>query len=326
MRATLRLCQPSRAPLRASATTRCPWKWRGASNTFGATDPLGLVNLAPLMRQSTGRAAVAIGLVDGPVATWHSDLASQGIQDVPGACRSVESAACRHGTLVAGILTADRGSSAPGICPGCTLLIRPIFGEAPSPDGKVPTARPSELTTALVDCVEAGAWVINVSAVVSRVSTPNDGEIAAALDYAARRGTIVVAASGNDASVGSSPVTRHWWTIPVVPCDDHGVPLASSNLGGSIGQRGLRAPGLKVTSLAAAGGTDSITGSSAAAPFVTGTIALLWSILDRAPAVEVASAVRRAREPRPRSVVPPLLDAWSAYGILGRAVAGAESA
>ena len=43
------------------------------------------------------------------------------------ACKNASSIACRHGTFVAGILCAKRGLSAPAICPGCTLLLRPIF-------------------------------------------------------------------------------------------------------------------------------------------------------------------------------------------------------
>jgi subtilisin family serine protease len=272
----------------------------------------GLVNLASLMRLSRGRAAVVVGLIDGPVAVTHSDLAS-GARDVLGACQQLDSVACRHGTLVAGVLSAERGSSTPGVCPGCTLVLRPIFGEESPAEGGVPSCGPSELAAAITDCVDAGAWVVNLSTVLSRLSTRDENDITDALDYAAARRAIIVAATGNDASVGSSPVTRHWWPIPVVATDDIGVPLATSNLGGSIARRGLRAPGLDVTSLAATGGTTTFSGSSAAAPFVTGTIALLRSILTAVPAAEVVHAVRRTRASRRRSVVPPLLDAWSAY-------------
>jgi len=38
--------------------------------------------------------------------------------------------ACSHGTLVAGVLSARRDSLHPGICPGCTLVVRPIFSDA----------------------------------------------------------------------------------------------------------------------------------------------------------------------------------------------------
>ena len=250
-------------------------------------DLLRLVNLPWLMARSSGRAEVVVGLIDGPVAASHRDLAGA-VRDPRGACQRVASAACRHGTLVAGILSADRGSGAPGICPGCTLLVRPIFEEVPA-SGGLPTARPAELAEALVECVDSGAWVINVSAVVSRVFTRSDAAITSSFDYAARRGVVVVAAAGNDATIGSSPVTRHRWAIPVAACDRFGAPLPTSNLGSSIGRRGLRAPGLGVTSLAVPGGSAAFSGSSAAAAFVTGTVALLRSLFLNTPAEEVAA-------------------------------------
>ena len=42
----------------------------------------------------------------------------------------MSSAACVHGTFVAGILSAKRGSAAPAVCPDCTLLVNPVFSEA----------------------------------------------------------------------------------------------------------------------------------------------------------------------------------------------------
>ena len=93
---------------------------------------LDAVQLTPLMDRTSGRAAIKVGLIDGPVFLTHPDLAQKNIQEVPGklrgTCSRVQSAACLHGTFVAGMLCARRGSVAPAICPGCTLLVRPIFG------------------------------------------------------------------------------------------------------------------------------------------------------------------------------------------------------
>ncbi len=60
-------------------------------------------------------------------------------------------------------------------------------------------------------------------------------------------------------------------------------------------------------------------GTSVAAPFVTGTLALLWSLFPDAAAGLVKLAVTQAGVARRRSVVPPLLDGWGAYQALANA-------
>ena len=98
--------------------------------------PLELVKLVRLMARSSGSLQVAIGLIDGPVAMDHPELSGATIREVSrqhsAACSLDNSVACMHGTFVAGILCAKRSSSAPAICPECTLLVRPIFTETPA--------------------------------------------------------------------------------------------------------------------------------------------------------------------------------------------------
>ena len=104
--------------------------------------------------------------------------------------------------------------------------------------------------------------------------------------------------------------------IPVVAYDAAGAPMGQSNFGNSIGRRGLGAPGDRVTSLGATGRPMTIGGTSAAAPFVAGAIALLWSEFPAATAASVRAAVTQANGSRRATVVPPLLDAWTAYEAL----------
>jgi subtilisin family serine protease len=144
------------------------------------------------------------------------------------------------------------------------------------------------------------------------------------LEQAARRGVIIVAAAGNQGTLGSSAITRHPWVIPIVGCDRYGQVLAQSNLGASIGRHGLAAPGHKITSLAASGGHATFTGSSAAVPFVSGTIALLWSVFQRASAAQLHLAVTGSMARR-RSVSPPLLDASAAYAALEATKLGVQA-
>jgi len=133
--------------------------------------PLDLVKLTPLMQITGGRTETKVALIDGPVATNHPELSGTNIIELPGkiggACQRATSLACMHGTFVAGILSAKRGSAAPAICPDCTLIVRPIFPETISANGQMPSATPDELASAIIECIDAGAHVINLSAALA---------------------------------------------------------------------------------------------------------------------------------------------------------------
>lgn len=271
------------------------------------------------MGVTEGRAETRVGLVDGPVNFAHADFEGAKISEVGGgargSCASVGSLACGHGTFVAGMLAARRGADAPAICPGCTLLVRPIFADAARPNDSVPSARPEELADAVLDCIEAGAHVVNLSVGLTREVNGGRRRLEEVLDEAARRGVIVVAAAGNQGAVGSSTLTRHPWVLPVAACDGNGRPLGESNMGRSIGLRGLSAPGSGVTGTGAAGGRAKAGGTSIAAPFVTGSVALLRSLFPAARAEQLRLAVAQVGARR-AGIVPPLLDAWGAYKVL----------
>jgi len=273
--------------------------------------PLDLVKLPALMQRTRGDPRVRVAVVDGPVEFADPSLAGARLSEIPGhrgMCEFASSTACRHGTFVAAILSARRGSGASAICPDCTLLVRPIFAEANS---EMPTAAADELAEAILDCLDAGALVLNISAALARASLKSERNLEEALDECARRGAIVVVAAGNQGSLGSTAITRHPWVIPVVACDLRVRPMTNTNLGRSIGRQGVAAPGSGVMSLDAAGRPRSIHGTSVAAPFVSGTIALLWSVFPGVTAGDMRIAVTRPYVRR--TVVPPLLDAWRSY-------------
>jgi subtilisin family serine protease len=287
--------------------------------------PLELVQLTALMERTYGSPEVTIGLIDGPVSTQHPDLAGGHLREIlgnaGGTCARAESMACLHGTFVAGILCGNRHSRAPAICPNCTLLIRPIFAETTSEHDSVPRTTPLELATAIVECINAGARVINLSLALARPSANGEQVLEDALNQAARRGVIVVAAAGNQSALGGSTITRHPGVIPVASCDVQGRPMNETNLGGSIGRWGLSAPGDGITSLGSERQSFPFRGTSIAAPFVTGAIALLWSEFPTATAAQIKLALTRTTPPRRASVVPPLLNAAAADRVLSMAVA-----
>jgi subtilisin family serine protease len=199
--------------------------------------------------------------------------------------------------------------------------VRPIFAETAPTNGDMPSAKPEELASAIIETVNAGARLINLSAALARPSPKGEHELEEALGYAAKHDVIVVVAAGNQGTVGGSVITRHPWVIPVAACDLQSRMTAESNLGSSIGRHGLMAPGNDITSLGTDGKPKAFGGTSAAVPFVAGTIALLWSEFPNASAPQVKLAVTQAGT-RKRSLAPPLLDAWAAYGAMNAAQVG----
>jgi len=231
-------------------------------------------------------------------------------------CRSLphtNGPAARHGTFVAGILSGRRSSPAPAICPGCTLIVQPIFrGGSGTVEEAVPTAAPEDLAAGIVELVDAGVWVLNLSVAISGLSPRDEGRLRAALDYAMRRETLVVVAAGNHRVVGAPRSQSILGSSPWRAFGLQGQVLALRISVHRWGKRGLGAPGECVTSLMPDGTDAERTGTSVAAPFVTGAIALLWSQRPRASATTIKSALLQSPV-RGHRIVPPLLDAWGAY-------------
>lgn len=270
--------------------------------------PLSVTGLDAVMARGVGDPGLLVAMLDGPVLVDHPGLAASSLITLSGQAATCASTGvgCGHGTAVAGVLVAGRDTPARGICPGVRLLVRPIFTEH-SPAWVEPVV----VARAIVDCVEAGARIVNVSAAFIGVIPTRDQMLGQALDHAAGHGVIVVAAAGNNGRVGGSPLLSHRWVIPVSSTDEGGYPSASTNLGGSIGRNGVSAPGVGITSLTPDGGYGPFGGTSAAAALVCGAIALAWSAAPATPAQQVRAAITSG--PGRRGVIPPLLDALRLY-------------
>lgn len=277
---------------------------------------LELVRLGSLMARTSGRPDVLVAVIDGPVLMEDPTLWGRKVQQLgraPATCERADSPACMHGTRVVSLLAAKRNSGTPAICPDCTLMVRPIFSENGSASTKgVPHATSGQLAEAIVESVDGGAKVLNLSV---SVTGPLFGQTALdeALIYAAAREVITVAAIGNEAVGWDSPLTRHPWVVPVTACDATGQPVDGSTGGSSVAKWGLRAPGQNIPSIDAAGKLSAVSGTSAAAPFVTGAAALLHSLFPRATGRTVKQALLGKRSGQRLSIVPPLLNAEAAY-------------
>lgn len=279
-------------------------------------DPLRLLKLREIMQQARGNPAIVVGLIDGPIDLAHPAFTRANIRtvraDQSAGCRNARSGECAHGTGIAGILCAGRDSSAPAICPGCTIVLYPIFAEysASTPDYRATT--PAELAQAIVETVDAGCRLINLSLGVIASEIIRYRELEEACGYAAKRGVLLVTAAGNQGRLGYLPLVRVPWVIPVVACGANGSIMPESNLSPAIGSRGLTAPGSQVVTAEPGGGYAPISGTSVAAAMVSGAVALLWSEYPSATAAEIRGSLL-ACSPRTRSsMIPPLFDVEAA--------------
>jgi subtilisin family serine protease len=286
---------------------------------------------------STGIPKVAIGVIDGPIDLNHPAFRGVNIRTVKEsqavACKSANSIACIHGTFVTGILCAKRGLPAPAICPGCKIILYPVFAEhesymddnsnnyyhANNNDTKfsLPNITPKELSDAIIETINAGAKIINLSLGLSTSSIAIHYELLEAYEYAYKNDVIIVIAAGNQGSIGYSSLLNHPWVIPVTACDEKEMPTPYSNLGPSIGTHGLMAPGVNVKSTSSNGGYDKMSGTSFSAPFVTGAIALLWSVFPKATATQIIqSVISNAYSIHRHTIIPPMLNAEASYEAL----------
>jgi subtilisin family serine protease len=287
-------------------------------------DPLSQIRLHALMNISSGSPNISVGVIDGPVDFNHPAFHESKIKTVKdsqlGACKIASSVACTHGTFVAGILSAKRGLSAPAICPNCQIILYPIFREDETNNTRndnvpLPSATPEELSNAIIETIDAGARVINLSLGLSTSSLTIYDKLQQAYDYALQKGVIIVVAAGNQGNIGNISLINHQWLIPVAACDIQGRIDPMSNFGHSISKRGLMAPGVNITSTAPDGQYIQMSGTSAAAPFVTGSIALLWSIFPQITAHNLIGSLT-SNKIRNRSIMPRLLNAYEAYQLL----------
>jgi subtilisin family serine protease len=209
-----------------------------------------------------------------------------------------------HGTHVAGIIAAIRGNGlgVDGIAPAVRVLsIRTV------PDGD---ERDKDVANAIRYAVEMGAQVINMS--FGKAYSPYKRAVDDAVRYADGKGVLMVHAAGNDGEdSGQKPSfptpsylaggrAQNW--IDVGASSWKG----AENLAASFSNYGRQqvdvfAPGVDILSTVPGGGYERNSGTSMAAPVVSGLAALLMSYFPDLTAADVkriilASAVRHANQ------------------------------
>lgn len=243
-----------------------------ASVDYSPNDPqfpyqlyLPFMNTPEAWDVTKGSSTVKVAVLDTGILTNNTDLKNlnlSGYNIVDSNSDYVDEHG--HGTAVTSVVAAkmDNSFGFAGIAPDSSFMMVKVIGA----DG---SGTYSDMIQGIEYATDHGADVINMS-----IGGRADSEaLKLAVDYAVNRGTTIVAAAGNEGTTTVSFPAAYSNVVGVGAVDTSGRRMSFSNTGS----------GLTVVaggSAMVATGTDyisSATGTSFAAPYVSGLVALLYS-------------------------------------------------
>jgi len=208
---------------------------------------------------------ILVAVLDTGVDSSHPALAGQtfGGYDVVGDM-AYQSDNNGHGTACASLIAGKGGSeSISGVAPKAKILPVKVMDDTGKSDGFA-------IAKGIVYAVEQGAEIINLSL----GTTAETSLLDSAIDYALGKGVLIVASSGNEGKEGENYPSSAEGVLCVGAVDAKLWKASFSNYGPKVD---LVAPGVLVAAAAPNGGAVLMSGTSAAAPLVSGAAASLWS-------------------------------------------------
>ncbi|MED3729453.1 S8 family peptidase [Priestia filamentosa] len=235
---------------------------------------------------TTSNSTIRIAIVDTGVQTNHPDLVNKllpghnfvngnsNVTDVNG-----------HGTHVAGIAAAATNNNLgiAGIAPSARIL--PIKALADNGSGIS-----TNIANGIVYAANQGAQVINLS-----LGTTQDSvTIRNAVDYAVNRGSVVVAAAGNNGANLLTYPAVYQNVLAVASTDENDQRSSFSNYGTWVD---VSAPGSNILSTYPNSYYSYLSGTSMACPHVAGLVALLAA--QGRSNVQIRSIIQNTSDPVP---------------------------
>jgi cyanobactin maturation PatA/PatG family protease len=250
--------------------------------------------LAALWQQASGGdPGIRIAIIDGPVDLSHPALSGArvtvGGQFVAPASPIIRS---EHGTHITSVIMGVPGSPVLGVAPNCTATVLSIYRE--NANGELEPSSQATLALAINQALADGADVINISSGQQTPTGQADRILADAVRACSDAGKLIVAAAGNDGCRCVQVPGSLESVLAVGACDLAGNPLPFSNFGDPYLDNGILAPGENVTGASPIRHVALRSGTSFAAPIVTGVVALLLSCLRQSGREADPQAVRAA--------------------------------
>jgi subtilisin family serine protease len=291
---------PARNRILAATATAVAFVAAGAAPALAATDPLlsdqwalaepQAMGAQEAWTQSRGN-GVVVAILDTGVQVDHPDLAGNlwtnpnevlngkdddkngFVDDVTGANMFTNDGNINddegHGTHVAGIIAARAGNDVggSGVAPQARIMPVKVLDSNRSGNSSL-------LARGIRYAVDMGARILNVS--INGDATTSD--LTAALHYASDKGATIVASAGNNSrnldQTPSYPASSDEPSVlTVTASDESGALPAFANRG--VNSVDLAAPGEMILSTALGSHYENRSGTSMAAPFVAGALALL---------------------------------------------------
>lgn len=204
-----------------------------------------------------------VGMIDGPVQTGHPALAAADVRSASFLLRRDRAVSQDHGTAVAALLVGEDPQGAlNGFARGAPLLAAGAFAR----ESGGPAADVERVGAALNWLVGSGVSLVNMS-----FAGPVNVALEDLMIQAARRGTVLIAAAGNDGADTVGFPAASGAVIAVTAIDARGRLYRRANTGVDIE---FSAPGVDLY-VAQADGAGYASGTSYAAPIITGLAAQL---------------------------------------------------
>ncbi|MBQ4381993.1 MAG: S8 family serine peptidase [Oscillospiraceae bacterium] len=203
-----------------------------------------------------------------------------------------------HGTLVAALIAGESPEGYLGAAPGAELVPLKIT------DGKVITV--SAVCRAIYGGIDDfGCQILNLSLGV----TSDFNSLREAVDYAAEKGVVIVAAVGNSGRTGKMYPAEYESVIGVGSVDENGEISSRSNHNDSVF---ITAPGVNVRTAGRNGGYITTSGTSFAVPHVTAAAAVMLGLNPDLTPEEIAETLAETA----RDAGDEGWDEYYGYGIL----------
>jgi len=231
-----------------------------------------------------GSSDVIVAVIDDGIDPKHPELAHQLVAPydvVNDTNQSIQVG--EHGTHVSGIIAAaaNNGEGGSGIAPNVKIMPINVFRVD---DTGQEGAYTSDIIKGIDYATDHGAKIINMS-----LGTYQNSEaLNEAIQRAYKRGVIVIAAAGNNHSATNSYPAAYDHVISVASTDSNDQISSFSNYGNSID---IAAPGRDILSTLPNDKYGYMSGTSMAAPAVSGVAALIWSAHPNYTATQVTDTL-----------------------------------